>query len=378
MTCHGVTEEVTLEGGHAVFVEEGRVLPAPQIPEVILGKLLLLAGRVGVESGAHGHAYLMQQLAAAVALAVEIDFLESAVGIEGHAGVEEEVTVVDGVHAAVGEEAFDVLLQLVADAEGVVELAHQLGLLGGEVVGVCGVEGGEEGVGHLIRYAVLHEEAAFLVYILQHEAVLHLPFGAAQDHLGFELELYDGDGLVHLRDEAACLLVVRGVVLVEARAEEVAGVAGVGLHGEGGQGHEVDAVAVLEGLHVAVAQRETQDVGDAAVVAGSGTHPQGVVVAPLDVEAMVLAEAVHDDVGAGAAVEDVAEDVELIDGELLDDGGEGGDEGVGAAGLHDGLNDAGEVGLLVVVGGRFVQELFDDVGELGGQGLADFGACVFG
>ena len=92
----------------------------------------------------------MEQLAAAVALAVEIDFFESAVGIEGHAGVEEEVSVVDGVHAAVGEEAFDVLLQLVADAEGVVQLAHELGLLGGELEGVCRVEGGEEGVGHLV------------------------------------------------------------------------------------------------------------------------------------------------------------------------------------------------------------------------------------
>ncbi len=58
-------------------------------------------------------------------------------------------------------------------------------------------------------------------------------------------------------------------------------------------------------------------------------HPERVVIAPLDVVVLVSLERVHDDVGALAAVVDVAEDVQRIDAQTLDHVADGDDEFIG-------------------------------------------------
>lgn len=108
---HGlVLEEVALEGGHAVFVEGGGILAAPEIPQVVDGELaqrLVGIGRVG---GTDEAVYLVEQRTALVEPVVEVHLLEGAVGIHGYGGVEEQVAVVYEVHTAVVEQAADMAL----------------------------------------------------------------------------------------------------------------------------------------------------------------------------------------------------------------------------------------------------------------------------
>ena len=121
--------------------------------------------------------------------------------------MEEQVGVVDGIHTAVGENGADVLVELLGDAEGVVELLHEQGLLVGESVRGCGVDGGEVAGAHLVGLPVEFAEAFLIVDMVEEAAVVHLPFGMTLEDLGFLLELYHGDGLVHLGCELARLLV---------------------------------------------------------------------------------------------------------------------------------------------------------------------------
>ena len=100
---------------------------------------------------------------------------------------------------------------------------------------------------------------------------------------GLFLELDDADGLVHLGRQGECLLVHLRVGLQLAGNKLRAGVVAVGVEGKGGQWHEVDAVALLKGGQVGIAQREAQHVADAGIVAHAGAHPENVVIAPLDV-----------------------------------------------------------------------------------------------
>ena len=99
----------------------------------------------------------------------------------------------------------------------------------------------------------------------------------------------------------------------------LAGVVAVGVHGEGSQRNEVDAVAFLERGEVGVAQRQPQNATHTSIVASGGAHPQHIVVAPGDIPRVVALEHIHDLVGAGSTVVDVAKDVELVNGQLLDD-----------------------------------------------------------
>ena len=89
---------------------------------------------------------------------------------------------------------------------------------------------------------------------------------------GFFLELDDGDCLVHLGYQTHGLL-IQCIAGQQLRNEFLTGVVAVGLHGEGSQWYEVDAIALFECRQIGIAQAKSQDVADAGIVAGTGSHP---------------------------------------------------------------------------------------------------------
>ena len=196
-------------------------------------------------------------------------------------------------------------------------------------------------------------------------------------HLSLQFELYDGDGLVHPCRKHAVFL-SRGHLTFHGSGQEVlTGVVGISVHCERGQRHEVDAVAVLQCCHVGVAEREPEHIGYAAGVSCGGSHPQGIMVAPLNVEVVTFLQVVHDDVRAWSAVEYVAQDVELVNAQALDDRTDGSNETLRLPRLYDAPDDAVEIGVLVIIARTFVQHFLYDVGEALGQSLAHLAARVF-
>ena len=93
---------------------------------------------------------------------------------------------------------------------------------------------------------------------------------------------------------------------------------------------------------------------------------------------MIVAKDVHDVVRSVSAVENVAQDVEHVDGEPLYQVTERDDEVVGTSGADDAVHNDFHVCLLVGQDGAFVQEFLDDVRELLRQGFSYLRAGVFG
>ena len=270
--------------------------------------------------------------------------------------MEEHVVVVDEVGAAVLVEEVHVRVQLVGAPHRGEEVVHHVDLVLGERVGVRPVDGGEVARHELVLVAVHDADPALGVDVLQKQAVLHVPVGVALNRLALELEQDHRDGLLE-------------------RAHGLA--RPVGCLGEQGELAQGDAVGALEDLEGVVADVVADHRGEARGRAGGGAHPDDVVVAPLQVNGVILHEAIEDLVGVVAAVEDVADEVEVVDREALDQGGEAHDEVVAGAGVHDRVNDAAVVALaLVALAGGGVEQLVDDVGVLGWHGLAHLGARV--
>ena len=69
--------------------------------------------------------------------------------------------------------------------------------------------------------------------MVEEAAVVHLPLGMTLEDLGFLLELYHGDGLVHLGCELARLL-IHLVAGQQSGKEFFAGIVAIDLEGEGG------------------------------------------------------------------------------------------------------------------------------------------------
>lgn len=151
-----------------------------------------------------------------------------------------------------------------------------------------------------------------MVDLVEQQAVGHVELGVALDNLALEFKEQHVDGL-------------------DQRGDGLTG--GVGGIGKGDELAQRDTVVVLEDLVVVVAQVVAQHRGDAGGLAGSGAHPQQVVVAPLDVERMVGEQTVHNLGSAAATVEDITHQVQVVHGEALDERGERLDKVVGAGGL---------------------------------------------
>ena len=82
--------------------------------------MLLLIG-VGGEGGTYEHSYALHQLQSAVSLAlVEFHGLQCAVVVEWYGGVEEQVAVVYGIHAAVAQYGGNVFVEFLAHGKGMV------------------------------------------------------------------------------------------------------------------------------------------------------------------------------------------------------------------------------------------------------------------
>ena len=366
-----VRHEIPLEGGHPLPSEEGGLAAAPQVVHKVQGVLTML-----VEGGAGGLVAEVHVGAALAGDAVEGgDLVELPVGGHGNTAVEQEVAVAGLVEGAVIVQEFDVLAQGLAVTEGVGQGINE-GLLGiGEGVGIGGVDGGEMAVVEGVGLPVQGDGIVLVVDLVQHQPILHAELGMAADELSLQLEEDDGDGLVSLGQIVHAVFDVVGVVGVA--GHEPGGVA-VGLLGEADEVAERDTVGVLHDGEGVVLEGGVQHRGHAGGRAGGGTHPDDIVVAPLDIHVVVLAEHIQDAVGVVASVVDVTHHVEAVHRHALDEVAQGHDEGLGLAYLDHRVDDVAVVFLLVMLLARGVEQLVDDVLVVGGQSLPHLGAGVLG
>ena len=147
-------------------------------------------------------------------------------------------------------------------------------LLGlGQAIGTFGVDGGEVVAGELVCLPVKGNRSFLIVDEIQQLAVGHVPFRMLVGQLCLQLELQNGNGLVHTGGEHAGLGVHHRIAAQCAGQEFLAGVVAVGVEGEGGQWDEVDAIALFERGKIGIAQREADHIAHAGLIARTGSHP---------------------------------------------------------------------------------------------------------
>ena len=92
---------------------------------------------------------------------------------------------------------------------------------------------------------------------------------------------------------------------------------------------------------------------------------------------MILPQGVHNLMGAWTSVVDVAKNVQLVDGQTLDDITDGTDEIICSACRDDGIDNNGNVCGFVDIIGTFMQQFLNDIGEVFWQRLTHLRTCIF-
>ena len=101
------------------------------------------------------------------------------------------------------------------------------------------------------------------------------------------------------------------------------------------------------------------------------------MIAPLDVERRVVEQELNDFIGVGAAVKKVADNVQMVYRETLDERRERDNELIAVLNADDRVQNALVVGKLVAVLVRqSVQQLIDDIAEFFRHRLSDLGARI--
>ena len=125
------------------------------------------------------------------------------------------------------------LLQLLADAEGVVQFLHEVSLVGSQGIGIGRIHCGEQTALHLVVFAIDGTDTLLVVHMVEETTILHLPLRATLEDGCLLLELDDGNGLMHLGCQLSVFL-VDGIAWQDIGQEFLAGIVAIDLEGKGG------------------------------------------------------------------------------------------------------------------------------------------------
>ena len=128
--------------------------------------------------------------------------------------------------------------------------------------------------------------------------------------LAFHLKLYYCNCLVHLAVNICIGKVILALSVMQLKA--VAGVILVGIKSKLEKWKKIDTITVFQNIKVSISCRETQNCGDAGKLASSCSHPYYIVIAPLNINAMVMHKSIHAQMRPRASVIDISYNVKVI------------------------------------------------------------------
>ena len=171
---------------------------------------------------------------------------------------------------------------------------HDGVLLRCKPVRVCRINGGEIPVQHLLLAAFQQYGPPVQINAVQQVSAIQAEFRMFPDDLALHLELDNGYGLVHPDIQfrlagAACV----GPLELETGAR----IASIGIQGKGCQRQQINAVTVLQDIQIAVSGTDADYICNTSLLTGSRTHPQHIMVPPLDIQGMIGHQLVHNHVG---------------------------------------------------------------------------------
>ena len=290
----------------------------------------------------------------------------------------EQIAVFNVVHAALGIQKFNVLLQFFALSEGLHQLVqHQL-LVRVQLCGVCRVYRGERGIPQGVALLPYLHGVGVPVDAAQIIPPLHLEIRVAVDDLTFQFEHEDGDGLVHHSAAVKHPLRIGAAGGVRVGHPNRKIIFAVELLRHALQVPQVDAVAILQHPVVVVGKRGLKYGADADRTSGGSTHPYHVMVAPLDIYIVMTHQQIQNNVRAGTAVKQIAHDMQLIHRQMLDQLAQAHDKAVGAAVLDDAAHDLAVVQVFIVILKVGVEQLVQNIATAGRQTAAHMVAGVLG
>ena len=90
------------------------------------------------------------------------------------------------------------------------------------------------------------------------------------------------------------------------------------IHRKGCKRHHIDSVSVLDQIQITIPYTGPDHRCDTCKLSGCSTHPDHIVVSPLNVKRMVLLQTIHDQIRRRSTVIHITQNMQVIDNQSLD------------------------------------------------------------
>ncbi len=200
-------------------------------------------------------------------------------------------------------------------------------------------------------------------------------FRSPLQELSFQLELNDGNGLVNLDIEPVLRL---GGCFPAFYLELDAGIILIHVQGKSGQWKQIDSVAILQDVKISIAGADSRDGGDAGKLACCRSHPDHVMVSPLDIQRVILHKLIHNEMRTRTAVVNIPQNMQMIHYQTLNELRQGNNEIFRTVNGNDGIHDGVVVAFLIQHFGFFRNQFLNDVSIIFRQSFPHLGPGIFG
>ena len=177
---------------------------------------------------------------------------------------------------------------------------------------------------------------------------------------------------------AAQFLLRCAVVGISLQLKNGAGIVLIYIHGERGQRDHVDPVSILQYIQIIITDAVTDHSGDTGLLSRRCSHPHHVMISPLDIQRVIFAETLHNEMGTRSSVINIAENMKMVHDQPLDQLCKGNDEVLRPAYLNNGIDNRIVIGFFVQHLRFFRDQFFDHIGVIRRKRFTDLGTGVLG
>ena len=139
---------------------------------------------------------------------------------------------------------------------------------------------------------------------------------------------------------------------------------------------KIDPIPVFQNIQIPITCTDPDHIGNTGLLPCCRSHPENIMVSPLDINRMIVKQPVHDQMRTRSPVINIPDNVQMIYHKTLDQIGDRHNKFPGAVDPDHGHDDRIIVGFFVVDLCPFRDQLFDHICEIFRQCLAHLGTGI--
>ena len=206
------------------------------------------------------------------------------------------------------------LLQLLTLDKRLTQTLHDLLLFHRQLIWALFFHSRKIHILHVIFLPVDRYRLFLIIDMIQKQPVVHVKFRPAHDQLSFQLELKNGDRLVHFHIQTQILRIVLGIIF---DGKSIAVRVFIDFYRKSGKRYQIDAITLFQRIEISIPCRHSDNIGNAGEMSARSPHPYDIVIAPLYIDRMIVHQRIHNNIWSRSPVINIPDDMQMIDNQVL-------------------------------------------------------------